>query len=130
MADELTVRLAYGERGLPVRLPAGRTTVVEPQFRPGAPDQRAVLRTALRVPVTGPPLRVRVRRGQTVAVSLCDSTRPQPRHLMIPALLAELDDLVRLEDVVLLVATGTHRANSAAGRTADHPAPVVERSEP
>ncbi len=49
-----------------------------------------------------------------MAVSLCDSTRPQPRHLMIPALLTELEGVVRLEDVVLLVATGTHRANSDA----------------
>jgi lactate racemase len=114
VADELNVRLAYGERGLSVRLPAERTTVVEPRFRPGAPDQRAVLSAALREPVAGPPLRERVGRGRSVAVSLCDSTRPQPRHLMIPALLEELEGLVRLEDVVLLVATGTHRANTDA----------------
>ncbi|MER6799649.1 nickel-dependent lactate racemase, partial [Amycolatopsis mediterranei] len=56
----------------------------------------------------------RVRPGQTVAISACDGTRPQPRELMIPAILAELDGIVRLEDVVVLVATGTHRGNSAA----------------
>lgn len=33
---------------------------------------------------------------------------------MIPAILAELDGVVRLEDVVILVATGTHRGNSDA----------------
>jgi nickel-dependent lactate racemase len=47
-----------------------------------------------------------------VAISACDGTRPQPRHLMIPAVLEELDGMVRLEDVVVLVATGTHRANT------------------
>ncbi|GAA2361725.1 nickel-dependent lactate racemase [Saccharopolyspora halophila] len=114
MADQLSVRLAYGERGLPVELPRERTTVVAPRFRPGAPDEFELLLRALREPVAGPPLRDRVRPGQRVAVSLCDSTRPQPRHLMIPALLAELDGLIRLEDVVLLVATGTHRANTDA----------------
>jgi nickel-dependent lactate racemase len=49
-----------------------------------------------------------------VAISACDGTRAQPRHLMIPAVLEELDGVVRLEDVVVLVATGTHRANTEA----------------
>ncbi len=64
--------------------------------------------------MAGPPLRERVSRGQTVAISACDITRPQPRHLMIPALLEELDGIVDLDDVVVLVATGTHRANTDA----------------
>jgi nickel-dependent lactate racemase len=33
---------------------------------------------------------------------------------MIPAILAELDGIVRLEDLVILVATGTHRGNTDA----------------
>ncbi len=110
--DTLQVRLAYGEQGLEVDLPAGRTTVVEPTYVAGAEDQAGVLRAALREPVAGPPLRELVRPGQTVAISMCDGTRPQPRHLMIPAVLEELEGTVRLEDVVLLVATGTHRGNS------------------
>src|SRR6476659_572206 len=112
--DTLQVRLAYGEQGLDVDLPAGRTTVVEPTYVAGAEDQAGVLRAALRDPVAGPPLRELVRPGQTVAISMCDGTRPQPRHLMIPAVLEQLEGVVRLEDVVLLVATGTHRGNSDA----------------
>ncbi|WP_433873258.1 nickel-dependent lactate racemase [Saccharopolyspora sp. CA-218241] len=114
MAEPVPVRLAYGETGLDVEFPADRTTVVRPEYHPGLADEAAALRAALREPVAGPPLRDRVRPGQTVAVSVCDSTRPQPRHLMIPALLAELDGIVDLADVVLLVATGTHRANTEA----------------
>ncbi len=112
--QSVTVRLAYGEDGLEVDLPADRTTVVQPTWAPAAADQRGLLRRALRQPVAGPPLRELVRPGQTVAVSICDGTRPQPRHLMVPAVLEELQDVVRLEDVVLLVATGTHRGNSDA----------------
>jgi nickel-dependent lactate racemase len=108
------VHLAYGETGLDIEVDPAVTTVVEPVHHDGAPDQEAVLRDALRTPVAGPPLRERVRPGQTVAISACDGTRPQPRHLMIPAVLAELDGIVRLEDVVILVATGTHRGNSEA----------------
>jgi nickel-dependent lactate racemase len=110
----MRVRLAYGETGLDIEVDPARTTVVAPVHHEAAADQMAVLRTALREPVAGAPLRERVRRGQTVAISACDGTRPQPRHLMIPAILAELDGIVRLEDVVILVATGTHRGNSDA----------------
>ncbi len=108
------VHLAYGTQGLDVVLPADRTTVVEPRWEPTVADPRAVLRAAMTAPVAGPPLRDRVRPGATVAISVCDATRPQPRELMVRALLDELDGLVRLEDVVVLVATGTHRANTDA----------------
>jgi nickel-dependent lactate racemase len=114
MTGTTRVRLAYGEDGLPVDLPAERTTVVEPVYVPGAADQRDVLRSALRQPVAGPPLRELARPGQKVAISMCDGTRAQPRHLMIPAVLEELDGVIDLDDVVILVATGTHRGNSEA----------------
>lgn len=110
----MRVRLAYGRSGLELELDADVTTVVEPLHQPPAADPAAVLRAALRAPVAGPPLRERVHRGQTVAISACDGTRPQPRHLMIPAVLAELDGVIPLEDVVVLVATGTHRGNTDA----------------
>ncbi|KQT91986.1 hypothetical protein ASG49_08330 [Marmoricola sp. Leaf446] len=108
----LTVHLAYGESGLDVELPADRTTVVEPTYVEAADDQRGLLRRALREPVAGTPLRELVSKGQTVAISMCDGTRPQPRHLMIPAVLDELEGVVDLDDVVVLVATGTHRGNT------------------
>jgi lactate racemase len=114
MTGTTSVRLAYGETGLSVDLPADRTTVVEPVYVPGAPDQREVLRTALRQPVGGPPLRELARPGQRVAISMCDGTRAQPRHLMIPAVLEELDGIVDVDDVVIIVATGTHRGNTEA----------------
>ncbi|WP_132214695.1 nickel-dependent lactate racemase [Kribbella steppae] len=110
----MRVRLAYGESGLVINVDSARTTVVEPVRHQAAADPDGVLRRALREPIAGPPLRDRVRRGQTVAISACDGTRPQPRPLMIPAVLSELEDVVDLADVVILVATGTHRGNSDA----------------
>ena len=112
--SSVTVRLAYGEGGLDVELPQDRTTVVEPRRHPGADDEMAVLRAALRAPVAGPRLDKFVRPGQRVAISMCDGTRAQPRHLMIPAVLEQIAGLVDLDDVVILVATGTHRGNSEA----------------
>src|SRR3954449_12988729 len=106
------VRLAYGVAGLKVELPDDRTTVVEPAYHAGADDELAVLREALRNPVAGPPLSELAKPGMKVAISMCDGTRAQPREKMIPAVLDELG--VPDTDVVILVATGTHRGNTEA----------------
>jgi lactate racemase len=115
MAATTRVRLAYGSRGLEVDLPADRTVVVEPRFVPAVPDEPAELRRALAEPLGGARrLRDTVRPGQQVAISICDVTRPQPREPMVKAVLAELAGIVDPADVVLLVATGTHRACTPA----------------
>src|SRR4051812_2162515 len=108
----MKIRLAYGKMGLDTAVDPDVTPVVGPVHHGAAHDQAGVLTAALRSPVAGPPLRERVRPGQSVAISVCDGTRPQPRHVMVPAVLAELDGIVRLEDIVILIATGTHRGNS------------------
>jgi nickel-dependent lactate racemase len=108
------VELAYGETGLVVDLPSDRTTVVVPRHVDPVADERAAVLEALRRPTIGAPLRERVRPGQRVAISICDGTRPQPRHIVVPAVLDELDGVVHADDVVVLVATGTHRGNTAA----------------
>ena len=110
----MNIELAYGRDGMIVDLPESRTTVVLPEYLASVSDELAVVTAALRRPVSGRPLRELVRHGQTVAISVCDGTRPQPRELVVPAILNELDGLVRLEDVVILVATGTHRGNTEA----------------
>ena len=109
-----SVRLAYGLNGLALEFPSEQTTVIAPTYHPPASDVLATLRTALSKPVAGPPLRAVVRPGQQIAVSMCDITRPQPRELMVRALLDELEGIARPEDFTLLIATGTHRANTEA----------------
>jgi nickel-dependent lactate racemase len=108
------VELAYGEAGLVVDVPADRTSVVAPREAAPVADELAAVIDALRRPSHGAPLRDRVKRGQRVAISICDGTRPQPRRVVVPAVLDELDGLVDPNDVVVLVATGTHRANTPA----------------
>src|SRR3954453_7664006 len=105
----MKVRLAYGAGGLDVELPEERTTVVEPTYHAGAPDEAAVLRDALRAPVSGPPPGELARPGMKVAISLCDGTRAQPRDKMIPPVLEELG--VADADVVIPVSTATPRGN-------------------
>ena len=109
----MDVRLAYGSDGLEVVLPDS-TVVVEPVDRAAHADPHAALVQAVRHPVSGPSLRELARPGQHVAVSVCDITRPQPREAMLRVILEELEGVVRPADVTVIVATGTHRASSAA----------------
>ena len=118
--DELlSITLAYGRDGLQVALPAATTTVIEPPYAPAHPDPAAEIRRALRQPIAGPSLRDRLRAAgagpdTTVAISVCDGTRAQPRTIMLPPLLDELAAFVELANVTILIATGTHRGNTDA----------------
>ena len=112
-SDTVRVRLDYGVDGLDVDLPRERVTIIEPVFRPAVADPHAALMAALRAPLGRPPLRDIVRRGQKIAISVCDVTRAQPRHETLTALFAEMPD-VSADDVTILIATGTHRTNTPA----------------
>jgi len=105
------VKLDYGTDGLDVELPDERVTVIEPVPRPEVADPRAALLEAIRAPIEGQTLGEIARAGQKVAISVCDVTRAQPRALMLEALFEEMPD-IRPEDVTILIATGTHRANT------------------
>src|ERR1041385_9243536 len=111
MPRDVRIRLDYGSDGLEVDLPDERVTVIEPMHRPAAADPHATLVAALRAPVAGLPLREMMRPGARVAISGCDITRAQPRREMLRAVFDELPGL-RLEDVTILIATGTHRINT------------------
>lgn len=89
------VRLVYGTSGLTVSLPAARTTVVRPSEQAAALDPAATLRQALEAPVAGPRLRGIVKPGDTIAVSVCDLTRPQPREAMVRGLVTNLGEPYR-----------------------------------
>jgi lactate racemase len=105
------VSLAYGRGTVDVPLHDG-ALVVTPHDDPALPDPAAALRAALRDPLGAPPLATMVRDGMTIAVSVCDGTRAQPREQMLTALLEEIDGAARGCEVVVLVATGTHRGNT------------------
>ncbi|MGH9341499.1 MAG: nickel-dependent lactate racemase [Acidobacteriota bacterium] len=107
----MLVKLAYGKHGLPVDFPEDRTTVIEPQYVAGVPDEREALLRALREPMESPPLRSLVSSGQSVAISVCDLTRPMPSSRVLPVLLNQLDHVPK-ERITILVATGTHRTNT------------------
>ncbi len=108
----MLVNLAYGRTGLEVELPDDLTTAIEPTYVPGLPDQEGAIRNALRNPLGGgPTLRRLVKPGQTVAISVCDVTRPMPSRTLLPVLLRELTH-VPSDQITIMIATGTHRPNT------------------
>ena len=108
----MLVNLVYGRTGLEVEFPDDLTTVIEPTYVPGLPDQEGAIRNALRNPLGGgPTLRRLVKPGQTVAISVCDVTRPMPSSTVLPVLLRELAH-VPSDQVTIMIATGTHRPNT------------------
>ena len=108
----MLVNLAYGKTGLPLEVPEDRTTVIGPKYLPTLPDESGAIRGALRNPIGTQPLRQKVRPDHTVAIAVCDITRPIPSHKVLPVLLNELSHIPD-DQIVLLVATGTHRANTS-----------------
>ncbi len=110
----MRVHLDYGVNGLDVELPDEDVTVIEPRRQAGACRIRTPpLIAALRAPLGRPPLRDLVRPGQTVAISVCDVTRAQPRRETLEAIFDELPQLSP-DAVTILIATGTHRTNTPA----------------
>lgn len=107
----MKVLLDYGTHGLPVDFSSDRVTVIEPVYRPSAADPAGTLLSALRSPIGSLSLRKLYRSGQKVAISVCDITRAQPRQIMVEALLSEMPG-IRMQDVTILIATGTHRRNT------------------
>ena len=122
----MNVQLAYGRGRLSVDFPDSRTTVLEPSYVDGLPDEAAAIRQALRTPVGAPPLASLVGRDRTVAVAVCDVTRPMPSRTLLPVLLGELAH-VPDERIVILIATGTHRANDRAELVEMLGEPIVAR---
>ena len=110
----MKIKLAYGKTVLDIGLPDDASvTVVEPRHVDGLPDQAGALRDALRQPIGSPPLKTLVKPTAKVGIAFSDITRPTPNHIMLPALLSELDHLPE-EQIVLFNSTGTHRPNTEA----------------
>ena len=122
----MIVNLAYGRTGLPVEFPDDRTTVIEPTYLDGLPDQTGAVREALERPLDTAPLCDIVTAGQTVAISVCDVTRPMPSATVLPVVLEALAHLPTTQ-IAILIASGTHRATTHDELVETLGADVVDR---
>ena len=127
MTDTKTVRLAYGEAGLDVTVPAD-TVVLAPRHAPGLPDESAAIRDALAQPINAPPLRDCVKPTDRVAIVHTDITRATPNDRILPVLLGVLEDAgVPTGQITLINALGTHRRQTPDELRAMLGARVVDR---
>lgn len=76
-------------------------------------EEAAAVRKALRQPIESKPLRDIVKAGDTVAIVVSDITRLVHTEVMLPVLVAELNEAgVKDEQITVIVAQGTHRAHT------------------
>ncbi len=122
-------RIPYSRTYLEFTLPAGmRATVVESRPVPPLDDPEAAVTEALAHPIGSPPLRELARPGDRVCIVFTDITRASPDHILVPALLRELEAAgVRDEDITLLCGIGMHRPSTPEEKVAKLGAEVVAR---
>lgn len=113
---QMKCRIDYGGDGLAFDLPDDlNVTIVEPSKGTPIPEPAAAITAAITQPIGTPPLVdiARGRRDATVVIS--DKTRPVPYTVVLPPLLRELEAAgLERSAIEILVATGLHRANTAA----------------
>lgn len=107
---------AYGKTGISVDLPANfNYQVLEARSAEALPDAAASLEAALDAPAAGPALFELAKGKRTVAISVCDITRPAPNRQVLPPILERLHRAgIAKDGVTILIATGLHRPASDA----------------
>ncbi len=91
-------------------------------------DVPAAILQALDHPLGTLPLRNFAKPGNRVCIVFTDSTRSSPDHLLVPALLRELEQAgVQDEDITLLCGIGMHRSSTAEEKVTKLGAEIVSR---
>jgi lactate racemase len=102
----------FGKNGIEVEVPDG---IICRELRSrkatAVADETAAVEAALDSPIASPPLLELARGKKTAAISVCDITRPAPNRITLPPVLKRLHDAgIPNESIVILIATGLHRA--------------------
>ncbi len=110
----MRIKIAYGKKGLYIDVPDENLyKVAEPEFVPGVDDAYQAIVESVKNPIASRPLPDLVEPGTKTTIVVSDKTRPVPSHLLVPAILSELNATgVEDEDITILVATGLHRPNT------------------
>lgn len=112
----MKIDVAYGHDGLNIDVPDRnlRKVLTPADVRP-IEDPDAFLLHALEHPIGSPSLGAVVRNARSACIVISDITRPVPNKVLLPPLLRVLEtNNVPAGRIVILVATGLHRASSRA----------------
>ncbi len=110
----MRIDLAFGKTGLTLDLPSGLDyRVLEARSAEPLRDAAGAIECGLDSPIDSPPLAELARGKRSAAISVCDITRPAPNRLVLPPLLARLEQAgIPREGITILIATGLHRPAS------------------
>jgi nickel-dependent lactate racemase len=105
-----------------------RLDVAEPEPAEPLNDPQASIAAALAEPLHSPPLAEMVGPGDSVCIAFTHPSTSCPEHLLVPALLRELEAVgVHDEDITLLCASGLFGRTSHEEKVAQLGTDVVER---
>lgn len=126
---DFLIRLDYGQGGLKVRLADDlRVSIVEKPSSEPLADPTQAIDEGLAHPIGALPLAQLARDRRDAVVVISDKTRPVPNGIVLPPILGTLEAAgIARERIEILVATGLHRANTAAELVEMTGPEVVER---
>ncbi len=109
-----TYKIPYSKSYLEFSLPSTmKVSVAASQEARPMQNVEAAIKEALTKPVGTLPLHELAKPGNRVCIVFTDITRASPDHLLVPALLKELEKAgVRDEDITLLCGIGMHRPST------------------
>jgi nickel-dependent lactate racemase len=109
----MRITLDYGKTGLEVEVP-DRNLVGPLGLRAVEPlaDPNRALRDALVSPIGSAPLLELARGRKSACILICDITRPVPNEFLLRQILPALEAAgIPRDEILILIATGLHRAN-------------------
>ena len=106
-----SVHLNYGTKGLRLDTRGLNATVLRPRFMEGLPNERGSFLEAIRAPYEARSLREIIGADETLAIAIPDITRALPSESLLRWLSEELAH-VPVEQITIIVGTGTHRGNT------------------
>ncbi|MGH9630884.1 MAG: nickel-dependent lactate racemase, partial [Bryobacteraceae bacterium] len=112
----MRVDFAFGKTGLALDLPQGfRYQILEARSAEPLAHPTASIEQALDAPIAGPALVELATGKRSVAISVCDITRPAPNKQVLPHILKRLESAgIPKSSTTILIATGLHRPATEA----------------
>ncbi|MFW9952317.1 MAG: lactate racemase domain-containing protein, partial [Candidatus Thorarchaeota archaeon] len=111
------LRFEYGIKGLEIKVdPSWNTTIIKPVNQPPIANPNETLRKAIQNPLGIFSLEEIIKskaKLESICIVASDATRPVPSHLIIDALIMELEHLgLGCDLITILIATGLHRPSN------------------
>jgi len=108
------MKIDYGKNGLELSLdPSWNVTVLKPKEQKGLLDPITRIREAIKNPLESKSLYEMIKFKKDlnrICVVVSDSTRPVPSHIILEALVKELNEYgIQDNQILVLIATGLHR---------------------